>query len=167
MDKKYCDIPKIDTDKTDTMAVPAKPMESAGVLDFIDHLTETERKYYFALLEIIQTPRFGLDRETAERKAGAIIARYRQQLQLEQAAKDYQRDGYIRIFSAVLKQAIYLVRDEKAASQVPDRSLPVFTSASVESLKGLKPSEALVLMEAKILLGGRIKITQLEGKQDA
>jgi len=165
MDKKYCDIPKIDTDKTDRMAVPAKPMESGGGLGFIDHLTDTERQYFDDLLEIMKSPKFGLDRETAEREAGKVVTKYRQHLQSEQAAKDYRRDGYIKIFSTVLNQAVYLAKDEESASQVPDRSLTVFTVADMESVKGLKPSEALVLMEGKILFGGRIKIENGGGGQ--
>ena len=43
----------------------------------LDHLTEAERGYYFDLLEIMQSPKHGMDRETAEREAAAIIAEYR------------------------------------------------------------------------------------------
>jgi len=164
---KYLDMArKLEEQKADSLGsyvgnhepVTFEPMEFAGRLDFIDHLTEVERGYYLDLLEIMESPKFGLDRETAEREAGAIIARNRQSLQLEQATKDYSQDGYIKIFSTVLNQAVFLVRDEKAAGQVPDQSLPAFTVADMVSVKGLKPSEALVLMEAQILLGGRIKI---------
>jgi len=172
---KYLDMArKLEQRKADSLGRPVEnhepvnlePIESAGGLDFIDHLTETEREYYLDLLEIMESPKFGLDRETAEHEAGKIIARHRQRLQSEQAAKDFNRDGYIKIFSTVLNRAVYLARDEPAASQVPDQSLTVFTFGDMESLKGLEPAEALFLMEAKILFGGRIKITEMEGNQN-
>jgi len=46
-------------------------------LTFLDHLTEMEREYYFNLLEIMQSPKFGMDREAAEREAEVIVAEYR------------------------------------------------------------------------------------------
>ena len=46
-------------------------------LTFIDHLTETEREYYLDLLGIMQSPKFGMDRRSAEREAAAIVAEYR------------------------------------------------------------------------------------------
>jgi hypothetical protein len=38
-----------------------------------------EQQYYLDLLEIMQSPKFGLDQETAEREAGEIIVQYRLQ----------------------------------------------------------------------------------------
>ena len=82
-EKKSCDITKTDTDKTDTMAVPAKSVE--GGLDFIDHLTETEREYYFNLVEFMESPKYRMDRGTAEKEAWTIITEYR--LRKEQRKK--------------------------------------------------------------------------------
>lgn len=46
-------------------------------LTLMGHLTESELEYYLNLLEIMQSPKFGLDRETAEEEAGKIIDEYR------------------------------------------------------------------------------------------
>ena len=40
-------------------------------------LSEPEQAYYHDLLEIMQSPKFGLNRETAEKEAGEIIIQYR------------------------------------------------------------------------------------------
>ncbi len=55
----------------DTLAV------GRGRADFINRLTEAERGYYFDLLEIMQSPKFGMDRRSAEKEAAAIVAEYR------------------------------------------------------------------------------------------
>ena len=133
-----------------------KPAASGGQLDFIDHLTETEREYYLNLLEIMQSPEFGMDREDAEREAGRIIARNRQPLQILQAMQDYKRYGYIKVYSTVLGKAVYLVKNEQVAKQVPDRILPTFLESDVEAMRDLGKEEAKFIMESKILLGGRI-----------
>ncbi len=74
-DKNSGDVPKNNTDNTDTMAVSAKPIEGGN--DFVSLLTETERGYYLDLLGIMQSPKFGMDRRSAEREAAAIVAEYR------------------------------------------------------------------------------------------
>jgi len=158
MDKKYCDIPKIDTDKTDIMAVPAKSVE--GGVDFTDHLTETEREYYLDLVGIMQSPKFGMDREAAEREAGAMVTRNHHPLQIEQAVKDYRQYGYLKIFSTVLGEAVYLACDDRAAKRVPDRNIAVFLESDLEAVNGLSFEESKTLLEAKFLLGGRIMKTQ-------
>jgi len=94
-DKNSGDIPKNNTDNTDTMAVPP--------------------------------------------------------IQVNQAAQDYRRYGYIRIFSTVLGKAVYLAQDERAAKGVPDDSIPVFLESDIQA------EEAKVLLEAMILFGGSIK----------
>jgi len=71
------DIPKKRTDKTDKIVVPAKPTEWGGRLAFVDHITETEREYYIDLLEIMESPKFGMDRENAEMQARVIVDEYR------------------------------------------------------------------------------------------
>jgi len=100
-DKIPGDIPKINTDNTDTMAVPP--------------------------------------------------------IQVNQAAQDYRRYGYIKIFSTVLNRAVYLAKHEQAAKRVPDRDIPVYTESEIEAVKGLDPEVAKVLLEARILFGGPIK----------
>ena len=140
----------------DHLAVPAMSME--GGIGFVSLLTEIERGYYLDLLEIMQSPKFGMDRETAEREAGAIVARNRHPLQIKQAAQDYRKNGYIKIFSTVLGQAIYLARDEEAVKRVPDQNIAVFLESDVEAVKGLTPDEAKVLLEAQIIFIGPVKV---------
>ena len=61
--KKSCDIPKINTDNTDTIAVP-------------DYFNELEREYFLNLVEFMESPKHGMDRETAEKEAAVIVAEY-------------------------------------------------------------------------------------------
>ena len=117
-----------------------------GQADFIGHLTQVERNQYFSLLE-----------NMTEREAGAIIARNRRLFQLEQAAQDYRRYGYIKIFSTVLGKAVYLAQNERAAKCVPDQDIAVFLESDIEAVKNLGKEETKVLLEARILFGGRIK----------
>lgn len=76
-DNIFGDMPRSSTDKTDKIVVPAKPTEWGGRLAFVDHLTETEREYYIDLLEIMESPKFGMDRENAEMQARVIVDEYR------------------------------------------------------------------------------------------
>jgi len=121
-----------------------EPVE--GGIDFASLLTDTEREQYFKLLESM-----------TEREAGAIIARNRQPLQIQQALQDYKKYGYIKIFSTVLSKAIYFAKDERAAQDVPDPNIPVFLEADIQAVKGLSVEETKVLLEARILFGGPIK----------
>jgi len=52
-------------------------IEGGGRLDFIGHLTEGEREYFANLVEFMESPKHGMDRETAEKKAAVIVAEYR------------------------------------------------------------------------------------------
>lgn len=63
-EKRSGDIPKNNTDKTDTIAVP-------------DYFDELEREYYFNLVEFMESPNHRMDRETAEREAKLIVDEYR------------------------------------------------------------------------------------------
>ena len=100
-DKNSGDIPKNNTDNTDIVTVPIQAVKGEAV--FADLLTETERQYYHALLEIMQSKKFGMSQDAAKQEAGRIIARNRQPLQVKQAAQDYKKYGYCRIFSTVLE----------------------------------------------------------------
>lgn len=134
-----------------------EPVVLGGWVDFTDHLTDTERQYFDDLVEIIQSPKFGLGQEAAEREAGEIIARNRQPLQIQQALQDYRRYGYIKIFSTVLGKAVYLVQNERVAKCVPDQDIAVFLESDLEAVKSLGKEETKVLLEARILFGGPIK----------
>ncbi|MCH7499172.1 MAG: hypothetical protein IH886_04070 [Nitrospinae bacterium] len=151
--------------------VTLDPVKS-GTL-FADLLTETERQYYHDLLEIMQSKKFGMSQDAAKQEAGRIIARNRQPLQVKQAAQDYKKYGYCRIFSTVLNAVVYLARDQGAAKRVPDQDIPIFIESDFEAVKGLGKEEAKVLLEARILFVGPIKVEnyteppkqKMDGKQ--
>ena len=163
---KYLDIArKLEEKKVDSLGSHPEIVESitfelkksAVNLDFTSHLTETELEYYEDLLEIMQSDKFGMCREDAEREAGRIIARNRHPLQIRQATQDYHRDGYIKIFSTALDSPVYLARDLETAKRVPDEHIPVYLESDIEAVKYLPPEEVKLLLEAKILFGGQIK----------
>jgi len=64
----YChkdlDIEKKESNKPDTITVP-------GYFD------ELEQEYYLNLVEFMESPKHGMDRETAEKEARAIVDEYR------------------------------------------------------------------------------------------
>lgn len=79
--KNYKDIPKEDTDKTDIIAS-------------LDPLTKTEREYYFSLVEIMQSHKFGKDRQAAEGEAWEIVDEYRSRKKKRLELPSHQRgDG--------------------------------------------------------------------------
>jgi len=137
--------------------IPPKGDSEFPELTLLDHLTEMEREYYLDLEKIMQSPKFGMDRETAEREAGAIVARNRHPLQIKQAAQDYRKNGYIKIYSTVLGQAIYLARDEATAKGVPEQNITTFLESDAESVKKLNKDEIKVLLEARIIFNGPVR----------
>ena len=138
--------------------IPPKGDSEFPELTLLDHLTEMEREYYLDLVKIMQSPKFGMNRETAEREAGAIVARNRHPLQIKQAAQDYRKNGYIKIYSTVLGQAIYLARDEATAKGVPEQNITTFLESDAESVKKLNKDEIKVLLEARIIFNGPVKV---------
>ena len=162
---KYLDIArKLEKQKAKSLGshvetrepVTLDPVKSGTV--FADLLTETERQYYHDLLEIMQSKKFGMSQDAAKQEAGRIIARNRQPLQVKQAAQDYKKYGYCRIFSTVLNAVVYLARDQGAAKRVPDLRIPVYLESDVESVKDLAPEVVKVLLEARMLFGGPITV---------
>jgi len=164
---KYLDIArKLDEKKVDSLGshpeiietITFEPVDNAGRLGFINHLTETERQYCLDLLEIMQSEKFKLDRETAEQKAEMIIYKYHQQLQIQQAVHDYNRYGFIKIFSTVLGEAVYLAKHKGVIKKVPDQTLPVFIEDDLRGMdaKKINPEWIKTILEFKILFGGSI-----------
>ena len=91
-------------------------------------------------------------REALKKRKPEII----KALDIGQAVEDYKRDGFIKIFSVYLMQAIYLARDEKAASVVPDKTLPIYIESELAALRDLNLDELRTLHEAKIIFDGVI-----------
>jgi len=46
-------------------------------LAFIDYFSETEKEYFFNLVEFMESPKHGMDKEMAEKEAWAIVDEYR------------------------------------------------------------------------------------------
>jgi len=91
-------------------------------------------------------------REALKKRKPEII----KALDIGQAVEDYKRDGFIKIFSVYLMQAIYLARDETAASMVPDKTLPIYMESELAALRDLNLDELRTMHEAKEILGGVI-----------
>ena len=124
-------------------------------------LTEAEREAYQECVEFLMaSDKHKMDRESAESEATRWIVRNKQVLQARDAAENYRRYGYVKIFSTVLNQAIYFAKDKQVAKIVPDQSLPVFTESDMAALKGLSREEAKVVMEGKIIFNGPIRIEE-------
>ena len=77
-----------------------------------------------------------------------------QVLQIQETAEEYRRQGWVKIFSAYLKTALYLVRDESVI--VPDPSLLKYSKSEVEALGDLSIDEMKTLHEAKMIYRGTI-----------
>ena len=73
---------------------------------------------------------------------------------VDEATKLFKKRGWIQIFSGHLNQSVYLVKYER--TQVPDSSIPRYTEAEIDALKGLNLDELKTLHEAKALFGGTI-----------
>ena len=162
---KYLDIVrKLEREKSESVGKQVTTMEPDAVEPvksgavFTDLLTPTELGYYRDLLGIMQSDKFGMSQEAAEREAGRIIARNRQPLQIQQAARDYLKYGYVKIFSTVLDGVVYLARDQGAAKRVPNLNSPVYLESDIEAVKGLDLEITKVLLEARILFGESRKL---------
>lgn len=139
-----------------TFIPPKGDSDCAGSLS-LDHLTDSEREAYEEYLEIMTSQKFTMDRNSAEQEAMRLVLRAKRVFQARQAAKDYKQVGFVKIFSTVLDQAVYMAKNEQAARRVPDRSLPVYLESEVLACKGLDREEAMFLLEAKIIFEGVVE----------
>ena len=121
-----------------------------------ERLTDAEQEAYQEYIEIMVSPKFNLPMEQAEQEAMQLVMRAKRSLQARQAATDYKRDGYVKIYSTVLSRAVYMAKNKQAAKQVPDKSLPVFLESEIRACNGLDREEAKILLEAKIIFEGTI-----------
>ena len=136
-------------------------------LPILDYLTPVEQEAFHEYVDLMTSDKFKMPLAKAKQEAAQLVARNKRSLQIQQAREDYSRFGYIKIYSTVLDQAIYLARDEQIAKRVPDQRLPVYTEAELECLQGLELAEAKVLMEGKIIFGGSIVFQdQLNAKKE-
>ena len=138
---------------------PTQPKQEVLKFSLFDHLTPAEKEAFHEYVDLMTSEKFKMPLVEAEQEAAKLMARSKQVLQLPQAVKEYKRYGYIRIWSTVLDEAIYLAKDEKTGKRVPDQRLPVFTEEDLKELdaKTLTPQEAKLIMLTKSVFGGSIK----------
>jgi len=138
---------------------PTQPKQEVLKLSLFDHLTPAEKEAFHEYVDLMTSEKFKMPLAEAEQEAAKLMARSKQVLQLPQAVKEYKRYGYIKIWSTVLDEAIYLAKDEKTGKRVPDKCLPVFTEEDLKELdaKTLTPQEAKIIMLTKSVFGGSIK----------
>jgi len=141
--------------------IPQNPPETDfkdTPLTILDHLDETSREAFREYVDLMTGPKFRMPLEQAQLEASRLVLRNLRTLQINQAAQDYQRYGYVKIFSTVLNRAIYLAQEKGAAKRVPDQDIPIFLESEIEAVKGLTSDEAKVLLEARILFGGLVRV---------
>ncbi len=121
-------------------------------------LNEVDREIYEEYVQLMTSEKVNFSREKAEEEALALVLKNKRVLQLRQSIEDYRRLGYVKIYSIILNQALYLAKDKSVARCVPDQSLPVFTEKDLVELdvKTLAPEELRTILECKVLFGGDI-----------
>jgi len=156
-DKKIEGYLENNTDKTDRM--PETIVVHADVSPSMPHLTDGEREAYQEYVDEMTSSKHNFTMDKAKSEAMQLVLRAKRVLQARQAAKEYKLDGYIKIWSTVLDEAVYLAKDEKTGKRVPDQCLPVFTEEDLKELdaKTLTPQEAKIIMLTKSVFGGSIK----------
>ncbi len=120
-----------------------------------DHLTDVEKQIWSD--HVRWSVGNGVVKDKAESDATEYVRKTRNVLQARQATEDYERRGFVKIYSTVLDREIYLVKSERVAGIVPDKSIPGFTEEEVMACKGLSREEAKILLEARLTLGGQLK----------
>ncbi len=75
-----------------------------------ERLTDAEQEAYQQYVEIMTSSKFNLPMDQAEQEAMRLVMRAKQALQARQTAKDYKRDGFIKIYSTVLNRAVYMAK---------------------------------------------------------
>jgi len=127
-------------------------------LTLMGHLDETSQEAFKEYVNLMTGPKFKMPLEQAQLEASQLVLRNLRTLQIQQATKEYRKQGWIKIFSTTLSRAIYLVKDQAALRCAPDQDIPIYIESDLEALNGLAPEEARVLLEARILFGGPIKV---------
>ncbi len=138
---------------------PTQPKQEVLKFSLFDHLTPAEKEAFHEYVDLMTSEKFKMPLAEAEQEADKLVACSKQVLQLPEAVKEYKRYGYIKIWSTVLDEAVYLAKDEKTGKRVPDQRFPVFTEDDLKELdaKTLTPQEAKLIMSTKSVFGGSIK----------
>lgn len=148
----------------DVLFLPDEDGPATGESDppFLGHLNDLERDLCQRSIKAM-TELEGKDQETAIRETTKLLLEHHRVLKFQQATKDLKMDGYLKLYSTVLDQAFYLVRDQTAAEKVPDKSLKFFTIKELQLLKGHSEKEKMLLIKAKIIFNSVIKEKKTNG----
>ncbi len=157
MEKIPVDVDKISLNPLNPFIPPGADFKEAP-LSILDHLDETSREAFREYVDLMTGPKFRMPLEQAQLEASRLVLRNLRTLQIQQATKEYRKQGWVKIYSGVLGRSVYLAKDDRAAQRVPDQNIAVFLESDLEAVKGLAPDEARVLLEARMLFGGPIKV---------
>jgi len=148
-----------DTEKTTLIPfIPPTSEFKGGPLSILDHLNETSQEAFQEYINLMTGPKFKMPLEQAREEASQLVLRNLRTLQIQQAAKEYRNQGWVQIYSGVLERSVYLVKDDRAAKCIPDKAIPVYLESDIESVKNLDPEVAKVLLEARLIFNGPIKV---------
>lgn len=129
-----------------------------GIEDlFINKLNDDEFKTYQQYLLEVQRQEPKWDEDQIAKKAEELMIRNIRILKEKKDTDHFKTHGWVKIFSSLLQQEVYLVMNMGETRKLPDQSLPVFTPEDIEALKGLDQAEMTAIMEAKVLFGGPIR----------
>lgn len=157
MEKIPVDVEKIPLIPLIPLIPPDADFKEAP-LSILDHLDETSREAFQEYVDLMTGPKFKMPLEQARTEASQLVLRNLRTLQIQQATKEYRKQGWVKIYSGVLGRSVYLAKDDRAAQRVPDQNIAVFLESDLEAVKGLAPEEARVLLEARILFGGPVTV---------
>jgi len=116
-----------------------------------ENLTTVEQEFYDDLMSLLTGPKHGMSQEQAEVEAKSTLSRTRQVLQAQAAARDFDQDGYIKIFSTKLGHPVYICRDSHTAKKVPLKNIPVVTLHDIQTSNDLNEKDRLFMLEARIM----------------
>jgi len=87
-------------------------------------------------------------------------------LQIEQAQKGYEQNGYVKVYSTELGRTVYYVSDnatnKAGVNHIADPTLSLFFESDLEVIEDLCETERVFLKQARLIFGGPIK-QQMEG----
>ena len=149
----------LDTEKTPLIPlIPPETDFKEASLSILDHLDETSREAFEEYVDLMTGHKFKMPLEQAQLEASQLVVRNLRTLQIREAAKEYRKHGWVKIYSTALGQTLYLAQDQGAARRVSDKDIPVFLESDIHAVKGLGPETAKVLLEARLIFKGPITV---------
>ena len=175
---KKSNTPIASTDNVDTLGTTSTlSVDSLGLLQGISFLQPKSEELYFAGIlseeipvedflssekqaykgwyDVLTGPNHRMPPKEGHRRALSLLQTSLRTRQANKIKTDFRLDGFVKIWSSYLKQFIYLVRDERKARFVPDKTIPVFTADEIRDFSTLSREDALLLVEAKAIFNPR------------